>query len=125
MLRNKKLSLFLLILLSACASSPEAMRSKTPYYEANLNRPIVDAIDCVSKGIDAIDVGIGDPIGQSVKYLPNAKEGSIYLSSGKASNIAIVDFSGAKKANVKLLYNTNVIVVSNKLKQAVEGCKLP
>jgi hypothetical protein len=122
---SKKLSFFLLIFLSACASSPQVMRSESPYYEDNLNRPIVSAIDCVSKGIDKMEVGIFASVQQGVKYLPNSEEGSIYLSSGNQANIAIIDFSGTKNAGVKLFYNTNVLVVSDHLTKTIEQCRLP
>ncbi len=116
------LGLFSILLISACASSPQTMRAKEPYYQTELNRPIVSAIECVSGGIDSLDVGIFEPISQSVKYLPNSTVGTIYLSFGKAPNAAIIDFTRKTKTTVKLFYNTNVIVTSDKLKNIIDAC---
>lgn len=114
---------FTMIFISACASSPQEMRGKPPYYEVNLDKSIVDAISCVSKSIDEIDVKFSDPIEQNIKYLPNSEDGTIYLSSAQASNIALIDFYKGVKTSVQLRYNSNVMVFSDNLKDAIMRCK--
>lgn len=122
-----KTSIFVLmvIFVSACASSPQQMREKPPYYEANINMPLAKAIDCVSKKIDEIELGISDPISQSVRYLSGSEDGLIYISSSQLSNIAIIDFkktTKTKETNVQLRYNSNVLMLSENISGAIQRC---